>query len=68
MSTEITIKEAAEQLNISEQRTRTLCRANEIKARKLGSSWVIDASSLRNYGLKTGDIVNSGVQRFHQAA
>jgi DNA (cytosine-5)-methyltransferase 1 len=53
MSTEITIKEAAEQLNISEQRIRTLCRANEIKARKLGGSWVIAASSLRNYGLKT---------------
>lgn len=53
MSTEITIKEAAEQLNISEQRIRTLCRTNELKARKLGSSWVIDASSLRNYGLKS---------------
>lgn len=53
MSTEIVIKEAAEQLNISEQRIRTLCRNNELKARKLGSSWVIDASSLRSYGLKT---------------
>ena len=53
MSTEVTIKEASKQLNLSEQRVRTLCRTNELKARKLGSSWIIDASSLRTYGLKT---------------
>lgn len=53
MSTEITIKEAAKQLQISEQRTRTLCRNNELVSRKVGNSWVIDSDSLHSYGLKT---------------
>jgi len=53
MSTEITIKDAAKQLNISEQRIRTLCRKNELKARKIGISWLINEASLKSYGLKT---------------
>ena len=51
MGTEITIKEAAKQLNISEQRIRTLCRNNELSARKIGSSWVINSESLQSYGV-----------------
>ncbi|MEH6637905.1 MAG: DNA cytosine methyltransferase [Porticoccaceae bacterium] len=57
MSTEITIKEAALQLGISVQRVRTLCRQCDLSARKLGSSWVIDQSSLNKYGLKTAHTV-----------
>lgn len=53
MSTEITIKEAASQLKISEQRVRTLCRSGDIDARKIGNSWVINQASLKKYGLKT---------------
>ena len=53
MSTEITIKEAASQLQISEQRARTLCRSGDIDARKIGNSWVINIVSLKKYGLKT---------------
>jgi len=53
MSTEITIKDAAEQLNISEQRVRTLCRQKDLDARKIGKSWVIKQQSLNVYGLKT---------------
>lgn len=53
MSTEVTVKEAAEQLEISEQRTRTLCRNNELNARKIGNSWVINSDSLHSYGLRT---------------
>ena len=53
MSTEIEIKEAALQLNISEQRVRTLCRDNAIKARKIGNTWLISQASLDRYGLKT---------------
>ncbi len=53
MSTEITIKEAAKQLNISVQRVRTLCRTSELEARKVGNSWVIKTNSLNSYGLKT---------------
>lgn len=53
MSTEITIKDAANQLSISEQRVRTLCRTNDLDARKIGNSWVITQKSLDTYGLKT---------------
>jgi len=53
MSAEITIKEAAQQLGVSEQRVRTLCRQDDLTARKIGNTWVIDAKSLNRYGLKT---------------
>lgn len=53
MSTEITIKDAALQLEVSEQRVRTLCRQGDLTARKIGNSWVIDPTSLNKYGLKT---------------
>jgi len=53
VSTDITIKEASEQLNISEQRIRTLCRQRDLSARKFGNSWVIKQQSLNTYGLKT---------------
>ena len=53
MSTEITIKEAALQLDISYQRVRTLCRQGDLAARKIGNSWVIESTSLHRYGLKT---------------
>ena len=53
MSTEITIKEAAEKLHISKQRVRTLCRSGDIDARKIGNSWIIDNASLTKYGLKS---------------
>jgi len=57
MSTKLTIKEAAKLLNISEQRVRTLCRENELKAKKFGSSWMIDGDSIESYGLKTAHTV-----------
>lgn len=53
VSTEISIKEAAEQLKVSEQRVRTLCRNSAIKAKKFGNSWMIDDKSLKSYALKT---------------
>lgn len=53
MSTEKTVKEAAEQLDISVQRIRTLCRTNEIIARKVGNTWLINELSLKKYGLRT---------------
>lgn len=52
MSTEISIKDAAKQLNISEQRVRTLCRQDKLKSHKFGNSWMIDNESLSEYGLK----------------
>jgi DNA (cytosine-5)-methyltransferase 1 len=53
MSTEVTIKEASSQLDISVQRIRTLCRQGDLDARKIGNSWVIEQKSLDKYGLKT---------------
>lgn len=57
MSTKISTKNAAKQLNISEQRIRTLCRSNELKAEKFGNSWIIDDKSLEKYGLKSAHTV-----------
>ena len=57
MSTEITIKDAAKQLNISEQRIRTLCRTEKLEARKIGNSWVIKESSLERHALKASNKV-----------
>ena len=53
MSTEITVAEAASQLDVSVQRVRTLCRQGSLSARKLGNSWLIDQVGLDQYGLKT---------------
>lgn len=53
MSTEISIKEAAKQLNISAQRVRTLCRNGELKARKIGNTWLVNQATLEKYGLRT---------------
>ena len=53
MSTEITIKEAASSLGISEQRIRTLCREKKLISRRVGNSWLIDKASLSNFGLIT---------------
>jgi len=53
MSTEISISDAANMLNISAQRVRTLCRNGDLLARKLGGSWLISPESVERYGLKT---------------
>jgi DNA (cytosine-5)-methyltransferase 1 len=57
MGTEISIKDAAKQLDISEQRVRTLCRQNELESRKFASSWVVKVKSLEKYGLRTAHTV-----------
>ena len=57
MSTEIDVKCAAELLNVSEQRVRTLCRSGELKARKFGNSWQVNVISLNEYGLKTSHVI-----------
>ncbi len=57
MSTQITIKEASNILNISEQRTRTLCRTGIINAKKFGRSWMIDKASTKHYGIQSAHTV-----------
>jgi excisionase family DNA binding protein len=57
MSTNITIKEAAITLNISEQRVRTLCRTGILPATKFGRSWMIGKDSLNHYGLQSAHMV-----------
>lgn len=51
MSTGITIDHACKYLNISKQRTRTLCRNGILKAQKIGTTWLIEEDSLIQYGL-----------------
>ena len=51
MSTNISTKDAASQLNISEQRVRTLCRQGDLDAQKIGNSWTVTQESLDRYGL-----------------
>src|SRR5690625_8034461 len=57
MSTEVSIKDAAAQLKISEQRARTLCRQGLLEARKIGNSWTILQKSIDTYGLVSGHII-----------
>lgn len=57
MSTIITIEDAAKLLKISEQRVRTLCRNKDINAKKVGNLWLINASSLNEYGIKTAHLL-----------
>src|SRR5690554_1398249 len=54
MGTGVSIKDAAAQLKISEQRARTLCRQGELESRKIGNSWVILQKSIDTYGLVSG--------------
>lgn len=57
MSTLLSVDDAAAKLGISPQRVRTLCRTQALKAEKIGTSWLIEAQSLYEYGLKTAHIV-----------
>lgn len=57
MTTSITIKEAANTLNISEQRVRTLCRSGVLSAIKSGRSWMLEQDSVHHYGLQSAHMV-----------
>lgn len=57
MSTNITIKEAAKILSISEQRVRTLCRTGILTANKFGRSWMLDEAAVKHYGLQTAHMI-----------
>jgi len=57
MSTHIAIKEAANILNISEQRVRTLCRSGTLSATKFGRSWMLEPESVKKYGLQTSHMI-----------
>lgn len=57
MSTEVTIAEAAHILSVSDQRVRTLCREGILSARKIGVSWLIDETSVHQYGLRTAHMI-----------
>ena len=57
MGTEKTVKEASTVLGVSEQRVRTLCRRRLLDARKIGTNWLIDGSSLESYGLHSAHVL-----------
>lgn len=48
-STEITIKEASDILNLTVQQTRNLCRSGKVDARKHGNIWFLNSNSVTNY-------------------
>jgi excisionase family DNA binding protein len=50
----ITVQEAAEKSGYSEQYLRRLIRKGEIKARKFGTIWQVDRSSLTAYLKRAG--------------
>ena len=57
MSTMQTIKEAANTLNVSEQRVRTLCRTGVLSATKFGRSWMLEQDSVKHYGLQSAHVI-----------
>ena len=57
MSANITIKEAANMLNISEQRARTLCRTGILLSTKFGRSWMLEKDSVSRDGLHSAHVV-----------
>lgn len=57
MSTYSSIADAAELLNISTQRVRTLCRKGELQSEKIGNAWIVDQNSIKNYGLRTAHMI-----------
>lgn len=64
MDYQVTTKEAAQNLGISEQRVRTLCREELLSSNKVGSSWLIDKQSLFRYGLMTSHKVAENHQSY----
>jgi DNA (cytosine-5)-methyltransferase 1 len=69
MSTYSSVKKASEQLNVSEQRIRTLCREGSLVAEKVGSQWIIDKKSIVSYGLQSSRVIaaNHVAQRVDNA-
>lgn len=57
MVSPITVQAAAQRLQVSEQRIRTLCRTGKLKSHRVGRNWVIDLASLNNYGLRSGNLL-----------
>lgn len=51
MSTQVSVKNAAELLGVSPQRIRTLCRKGLIVSEKIGGTWIVDKQSLDTFSL-----------------
>lgn len=49
ISTMLSIQEAADQLQITPQQLRNLCREGKVRAEKVGRSWVINEEDLASY-------------------
>ena len=46
---EITTATAAERLECSERQVRNLCGSGQLRARKVGAAWLVDAASLEDH-------------------
>ncbi|WP_142026821.1 helix-turn-helix domain-containing protein [Blastococcus colisei] len=47
---EISVRDAAGVLGVSDRRVRQMCESGELEARKPGWSWLVDRSSVELYG------------------
>ncbi len=47
--TQLSIKEAAEQLSLTQQQVRNLCRSGKIPAEKIGNIWVIEEKDVKRH-------------------
>lgn len=68
MGTQITVKAAAQELHVSEQRVRSLCRSGKIKSYRVGRTWLIDQNSLNNYGLRSSNLLAENHQAYLNGA
>ena len=63
MSNELTVKESAKVLGVSPQRVRMLCRDGTVKARKVGTNWLVKKKSLDRFGVKKTALSSKGSTR-----
>lgn len=52
-STNITIKEASEKLDLTPQQVRNLCREEKLYAEKVGNTWILEDKTVEYYKSKT---------------
>jgi DNA (cytosine-5)-methyltransferase 1 len=57
VSTQISTKEAAQKLNITQQSIRKLCTENKLNAKKVGRNWVVKEESVIKYGLHSSHLL-----------
>ena len=68
MSTQISIKETAKLLGLSQQRIRTLCRSNVIPAKRIGRAWIIESTDVLHYGIQHSHLLAEDHPSYEKAS